>query len=339
MRKLILAATASTLLFTQVALAQECSLILNQGIYDISNVESDERSASSFSHWFCDQKFSSAESSNNFGGAIGFPFKGLPVKLGFDSSSHEWSEWYSKFCSSTQSTQSQSASLKQHIKTASPAILNAFNSCISSAGLHVWLERTYKSSEFFFAARYIPYNENNPTARFDLIDIGDNVRCTSLPRNVSTPTQRSRCTRLDDEAVSIVVNASVEPAGGNKLQLPAIKRFREVIILNQAPNRLFLEDVDCAIKTGDSVCSTWVNWATPPQGQQAIVRVGDNDEGYFACGGMEPSMNRKLAPFITTGKPTKFRYYLVVAAGPAHGCTDQIPSGAPVAESSIAVRK
>jgi len=115
MRKLF---TAAYLLGSfSITQAQECSQLLSQGIYDIRSSASDLNTASSFSQWFCDKKFSSSDQANEFGASLGFPFKGVPVKLGFNSSSQSWSEWYSSFCGSVKSDQLLQTKVSDHVQT------------------------------------------------------------------------------------------------------------------------------------------------------------------------------------------------------------------------------
>jgi hypothetical protein len=129
--------------FSLTVQAQECSTLISQGIYDISSHASDLQTASSFASWFCDQKFSSSDSSDNFGASLAFPFKGVPVKFGFDSGSQSFPSWYSSFCSKVQQDQSLQSKVRDYVQTVNATIVNAFNDCINADGLSVWLERTY----------------------------------------------------------------------------------------------------------------------------------------------------------------------------------------------------
>ena len=124
-----------------------------------------------------------------------------------------------------------------------------------------------------------------------------------------------------------------------------LKRFlifdappKRVEIIETGIGLLHLEDINCYKLVGQGACDFWVTWAQPAPGMQAILRVGENDEGYFACGSSSDRINSKLAPWATTSGPTKIRYYQVPATGPNNGCTDQKPSGRAVAESIIQVR-
>jgi len=210
----------SSLIYSTVA-AQECSELLNHGIYDIRSSASELKTASSFSSWFCDQKFSSSQQADTFGASLGFPFEGIPVKLGFNSSSQSWSEWYSSFCSRVQQDQSLQSKIREHIQTINPRVLDAFNTCIQEDGLHAWLERTDDPMTFKFVTRFISPNAENPVARIYAFDTGTNVVCNDRPIIVSKPEWRTRCVRKNKHSVTIVINANWEVHGGSNLTLPA----------------------------------------------------------------------------------------------------------------------
>src|SRR5215510_5232707 len=127
---------------------QECSELLHHGIYDIHSSMSELNTALSFSSWFCDQKFSSSEAVDKFGASLGFPFKGVPVELGFHSSSQNWAQWYSSFCANVKENQSLQSRMRTHVQTVNAKIIDAFNLCLQADGLHVWLERTYDPRTF-----------------------------------------------------------------------------------------------------------------------------------------------------------------------------------------------
>jgi hypothetical protein len=253
------------LLVTLVSLpaqAQECSQILSHGIYDIQSSANDLATSASFSQWFCDKKFSSAQQANDFGASLAFPFEGLPVKLGINSSSSSWSESYSSFCGRVQKDQSLQSRVREHVKTVNPQIVQAFNSCIESDGLHVWLELTYDPKRFRFAARFNPPNSQNPKATIQRFDPGPNVSCRDAPTTIDRPIWRTNCTRKNDDPVSIVVNANFNPRGGN-LDLPAIAHYAPTIqpafeITDKQPYNYKFTFI--ATKDGDKI---WISITNP----------------------------------------------------------------------------
>lgn len=219
-------AVAPLLTLSPFANAQECSALISQGIYDIQSSASDLSTAASFASWYCDQKFSSAESANEFGASLAFPFKGIPIKFGFDSNSQNFSMWNSNFCGQIRQDQSLQSRLRTHIQTINAGIVKAFNDCINADGLSVWLERTYNPRVFKFAARFTsPNPERIPYSMVRSFDPGENVRCKDRPIRVDRATFRTRCVRTDDAAVSMVVTADFDPRGGGTLSLPAIEKI------------------------------------------------------------------------------------------------------------------
>jgi hypothetical protein len=207
--------------------AEECSQLLSQGIYDIHSSASDLNTTSSFSQWFCDKKFSSAEQSNSFGASLGFPFKGIPIKLGFDSSNQGWEKSYSSFCSNVKNDKSLQGKVRDYVQTVNTQIIEAFNQCLQSDGLHVWLERTYDPMVFRFAGKFNPSDpETSPVTNILAFELTKNISCNNKPQKISKTEWRTLCTRKDDSPVSIVVNAKPGPIhGGGVLDLPGIATY------------------------------------------------------------------------------------------------------------------
>jgi hypothetical protein len=205
-------------------LAQECSALLSQGVYDIRSTSIDLATASSYSQWFCDKKFSTSDQANDFGASLAFPFKGLPVKLGFDSSSQNYSTWQTSFCGNVKQDQSLQSKVRDYIQTVNPQIIQAFNQCLESNGLHVWLERTPDPVVFKFAARWNPPDsERDPTTTIKSFNFGKNVKCAERPKKVSNSEFRTRCVRQDAKAVIGTVTTKPGPIrGGGNLSLPEI---------------------------------------------------------------------------------------------------------------------
>lgn len=224
--------------------AQECSALLTKGIYDIRETDSSVDASSSFSQWFCDQRFSSKDSADSFGASLGFPFKGLPVKLGFDSDKADFSQWYSNYCSNTTQDQTLRTRLTEYIETVNPVIVKAFTECISSVGLHAWIERTADPHKFKFATRFVSPGRRNPSAKYDSFTTGDNVKCDVKPigRPIDASTWRTSCTRKNNKPVVLVANADWNINGGGELELPSILSSQEAppIELPKKANALFL---------------------------------------------------------------------------------------------------
>ena len=213
--------------YTLNGYAEDCSLLLSKGIYDYRSSSEEQSSYRSFSQWFCDEKFSSMESANSFGATLAFPFNGVPVKLGFDSNSESWSSWYSNFCGSVNENLSSRQSIIEHTQTINPGIISAVNACIQAEGLHTWIERTNNEKEFIFAAKFVATDlRHSPDTNIVNFNVGENVRCTDKPEKIDNNVWRTRCTRIDDNPVSLFVNATNGPIRSGVLSLPSISKAK-----------------------------------------------------------------------------------------------------------------
>ncbi len=218
-----------------------CDAILSNGIFDIRADYRTSSSAKGKMDWFCDTRFESSESVDSFGANIGFPLKGLPVNLGFDSSQETWKDWYKKTCRSHRSNTFDYSAVVSHSSTVNAGVLEAFNKCISSDGLHVWIERD-AGPLFSIAARYINPGDFEPPTIKEFI-LPENVECYSEwnTQKIDGSTTRNLCVRRNHDAVRIVVNATSNPLGGN-LTLPEIWSI-ENIPLPPAFSTRYLSDI------------------------------------------------------------------------------------------------
>jgi hypothetical protein len=204
------------------ALAQNCDALIAGGIYDIHDSAVTKSAIRSYMDWFCDEQFASKQQSDSFGSSLGFPFKGVPVKLDIDSDHSSWEQSYRKICSEHRSGAFDYSAVSTHVKTINPGVVDAFIKCTSTHGLHVWLERS-DGPMFHVAAKY-----NNPGSlpwpKITEFLPGPNVKCDLELKNraVTGATFRVPCTRLNDNGVLMTVNAEVDPLGGDKLKLPAV---------------------------------------------------------------------------------------------------------------------
>lgn len=139
--------------------------------------------------------FSNQEETDKFGASIGFPFKGVPVKLGFDSDNESSTRWYGKTCSQTSSSYVHNTAVHDVAQTASTSILAASTQCMNRAGLHVWIERT-SDKKFVVAAKLV--GPGRPTqVTIDEFKADHNVACdgTLAGRTINASTYRVPCGR------------------------------------------------------------------------------------------------------------------------------------------------
>jgi hypothetical protein len=208
----------------QTRLEAQCDELLKQGIYNVRDTHISVRTAKAYANWFCSEKFSSANEANEFGGSLGLPFDGLPLKLGFNQSSSSFSSWYESFCQDVRTNFQQSTKVEEHLKEVSSRLLDSFDKCIAAKGLHVWLEYTYSPKFFHFCANWVTPSSTAPRRlKFESFLPPEGVSCKPDPRKISIGPSvfTARCSRTDD-AVDLVVNAEYLVAEGD-LMLPAIE--------------------------------------------------------------------------------------------------------------------
>ena len=209
--------------------AQECDALLHQGIFDVSNTNSNVTTAYQFSSWFCDQKFSTASSAESYGGSIGLPFEGIPVKLGYDQSKDSYQSWQSSFCATERYSYATQRVIQEHISKVNQGLLDTFLQCINADGLHAWMAPTDDLHRFRLALRYIPDGDAS-TAQIEKGSISRNLDCeerlgksdfTGLTVNNRGPT--IVCERTNDLAADITISRSSHKVkGGESLILPPI---------------------------------------------------------------------------------------------------------------------
>lgn len=228
-----IAHVAMSIVFTtSIVGATECDLLLRGGIFNVSSLNSDISSTDSFLNWFCDNSASSSSSGSDFNAfakaiipaEVPIPLEG---RLGF---SHSQSAQASRrFCSSVSRENSSRQIVRSYLKTASLAILDAFNKCVSSRGFHVWLEYAAAPNKFTLMAKHV-VDGSEALATINNFVPGGNVSCkpsfTTSNFQLGGPNNnfRSLCTRTNNDAVDLIVNASRNVIGGSNLHLPPISR-------------------------------------------------------------------------------------------------------------------
>src|SRR5437660_713408 len=99
--------------------ADDCSALLKDGIFDTRSSLNIQDRARSYANWFCSLKFSESSQADSFGADLAFPFQGVPVKLGFNSATQSWNQWYSSFCQDVRENFSEHTRVEEFVRTAS----------------------------------------------------------------------------------------------------------------------------------------------------------------------------------------------------------------------------
>lgn len=223
------------LVLTQAALAQSsgCELLTRDGVADTSSTISDNELASSYRRWFCDKRFSTQDAAETYSISGMVPFKGVPVKLGFDATRNNWTSWSQEVCSDEQQSLWRRNVFVQDLKTINVELAKVISDCItrSGKGLFVWLERT-SDVKFKLAARF-----DTPIGRVDRVKVNaildPEVDCSgqALEIELGSPnTHRWLCQKrrgtdgkYTPDAIQIIVNSpDIEPIWGSNLTLPSV---------------------------------------------------------------------------------------------------------------------
>ncbi len=201
--------------------------------YNIEKVDYDYNDSLAYFNAFCSDEVKEEKDVDRVGATLGIPFKGIPVKFGFNRDKESFTHWRKQFCSETRYNRDVQIGFTRELETISEAALKAFNQCMNTAGLHVWveygpsekIEGAPPRDEFFLAARYradgVPY-----TVMLTKVDPGGNATCKDLKEFMKKPvtgaTRRLRCERANKyEGVMLLVNAERDPIGGDQLIISA----------------------------------------------------------------------------------------------------------------------
>jgi hypothetical protein len=267
---------AALSLLSTASIAQQCDAILAQGVFNTLDTANTAYSTRAQLDAFCDQQFHDEGSADSFGASLNFPFKGIPVGIGVNKESQTWKKRYSQTCSMHRAGSLDYSEVELHLRSASKDVLAAFEKCINSQGLHVWIERL-DSKNFNVAARYVnPGIESWP--KIIQFFHTDNVKCKFdlAGQTITGSTLRSPCERTNDDGATVTVNATVDPIGG-ALSLKSVWRPKPVAKFETK----YLSDIEPAevLKVHGGLTRDKVYW-------QEEVWMGGNR--YIKALGMHP---------------------------------------------------
>ncbi len=200
-----------------------CDLLLGDGLRDLRDYAATDHATVAFSQWFCDEEARSSGATRSAGG--GLVFKALSAE--FQQKSEDWSTFVRRLCKDERYNSETRSQIKDVVSKLNVDLADRFNACLQTKGLHVWLERTERPDEAIFAATYNSPGYP-PTTSITGFSPSPNLDCSPLPKpedEIGGSTLRIRCSRRDDDAASIVVNAKSDPIGGGRLSIPGVSRF------------------------------------------------------------------------------------------------------------------
>jgi hypothetical protein len=229
--KLFFIAFIATLLVQNIVFGQECSEILNHGIYDYSSISSKHDRAQAVVNWYKSSDVSSYDEAKKLSLSGYIPIDDILVGFGFDKSEKGFKEFQNYAEKYSSKSTIEKSNFDKVVSSINPNVVKAWSDCINTRDVHIWIEYTSNPKEFFLCANYIDNGAGNkPT--IDYIDFGSNHvknnegafmhsngkknKLTVLKGN----TIRQIFTRTNDDQISIVVVAS--QGNGLGTTLPSI---------------------------------------------------------------------------------------------------------------------
>ena len=210
-----------------------CEAFAKYGIYDTQTTTSDTDKSLSFRSWFCQSKFDSKQSADAAGLSLGY----AGFSLGFDSSSENWSQFYSNYCrDETYSTKYSQVTLS-YVQTINANASNNMLACFLRGGLHARVVSGARQDTFYVQARLTPTGSTSKASIVAFSVVGGT--CTGPMRSgyeITSAGVEQVCQRSGEQAVDISLSATEQvnwdtPRGLKKIVLPAIVPPKTTIII------------------------------------------------------------------------------------------------------------
>jgi hypothetical protein len=196
----------------------QCDQLTRDGLFDYRSTDSEESKIQAFINWARDRRSSSSGS----GTSVGASYGRASATYGQQNAQQAAQdiENYNKADTAMRSR------VLSYAKTANEALAKAFNDCVQSGGLHVWLEQTDNPKVFRLAARFNNPGKNPPpTLRQIIATPGPAVRREGhrLPYQVGGEDPRWVFTRTRCDAIALTVLSSERAMGGGQLSMPRLR--------------------------------------------------------------------------------------------------------------------
>ncbi|HEX6373587.1 MAG TPA: hypothetical protein VF006_31970 [Longimicrobium sp.] len=215
----------------------------------------DESTVKSLLNWFRQHNFERFEEARRASLSIGIPIETVLASLGFSSDERGYAEFRQEIESFNSLDERRRRQYVQVTQTINPGVVNAHLACLTRAGLHTWLETTQDPFTFRIAARFSSDGDRNSAIIRNIDVIPRNIICgrSFVPsffertrfggKRVTGATLRAACIRADSSAVTVTINANVDPQGGGSLNLPRIPPPLQTIIEDPIVEREVTTDV------------------------------------------------------------------------------------------------
>jgi hypothetical protein len=239
--------TVATIFFsTGLASAADCSALAKWGIYDTSQILTDEQRVNSFSHWFCSHKFASYGEARSASAELGIPIDDMPVKLGWDGKDSSWGQWEESFCSSIAAKAEYRKIVSIYLKKVNEGALAVIKQCLTHPGLHAWLVQGAGERDFIIALEFQQFSTIHSATIKDILVSPNSVGTTCKPtlpldaghRVVTDAGLQVLCKRGVDDPILIAVNADQPLTVNGNLTLPEIPKPLQPVVAKIPPIKL-----------------------------------------------------------------------------------------------------
>ena len=133
---------AVCLVISEIAQAQQCEAILGY-IRDTTIEEGEDSGKYQFQRFFCDNTFSSYEDAKAKGAKAHVVIDSLPNPVEAYDRSSSWSQYQRAVCEAIETQSEFYHNNRRIISVANSAVVNAWTTCVNSAGPHFWAQANH----------------------------------------------------------------------------------------------------------------------------------------------------------------------------------------------------
>lgn len=189
-----------------------CESLFEYGIYDIDEKTSDGDRTVSFRQWVCQRKFGTKADAARFIAATDTPAEALPLKTGPKDALTDFKDSYAAFCADTDINSPGNQELSRTLGKTNGKMLDRFNACLSSDGLHAWVRQMKEPGSFRLNFLHKAADSSSKPATVVTIT-RFNVLCENLrlPFELAGAEKSFSCTRIDPTNQSSLWVLASEP--------------------------------------------------------------------------------------------------------------------------------
>ncbi len=256
--------------------AQNCTILLQGGIYDYTNIQREDEAISSFVNWFRSHKQTTFSQYQKSELNVFVPVGDALVPAGYSQNE----QGYQQFVKDVETYNSGKSDVRSKLsivlKKINPQVISAVKECLTQKGLHVWLLRTADQDIFQIAASFDTPTSKIMSVTLHPIDV-TNANCNMFKSDTQIQTGttlKARCNRLDHaKAVVATVNAyDFTITEGGNLDIP---RDQPVVLQPIFHGFDWLSATGVGFDPGQlpTICDTEIGHVVPG-GIKVLVKVG-----------------------------------------------------------------